>query len=270
MRFLKFVTKTAVITAICSMMFSTVLEKTLNSQAKENIKNASSNIVNLISKEESTESMESVEDKHTLYDNVDILNDAEVNEEDIVNNDVPENILTNKNDNFIFIGDSRTVAYKDIVEVDKYDFVTFISEDSIGHDWLEKTAIEKLNTRFETTDLNYNVILNLGINDLENIDKYINTYNELANKNPKHNFFVVSLNKVNTEEMIKNGYNKMENSNIEEFNINMKKSLASNIHFIDTYSYYKDKDLYTNDGLHYTKNSSSDILNYISDYIKSL
>lgn len=96
--------------------------------------------------------------------------------------EVPENILTNKNDNFIFIGDSRTVAYKEIVDIDKYDFITFISEESKGYDWLNETAIEKLNNRFNTTDLTYNVVLNLGINDLNNIDKYIDIYNELAEK----------------------------------------------------------------------------------------
>lgn len=70
--------------------------------------------------------------------------------------------------------------------------------------------------------------------------------------------------------MIKNGYDVIENSEIEEFNSKMKSSLSKNIHFIDTYSYFKDKDLETNDGVHYTDDSSSEILTCILDYIKSL
>lgn len=278
MRFIKFVTKTIIASGICAFMFSTVLERTLSSQAKEDIKNASENIVNLLSVDDKTS-------KNTV--NKEILSDEELvkkdeglvkedkelikeDEELVKKEEIPENILTNKSDNFIFIGDSRTVAYKEIVDIDKYDFITFISEESKGYDWLNETAIEKLNTRFDTTDLTYNVVLNLGINDLNNVDKYIDIYNELAEKNTKHNFFVIPINKVDSEKMMKNGYNVIENSEIEEFNSKMKSSLSENIHFIDTYSYFKDKDLETNDGVHYTDNSSNKILNYISDYIKSL
>ena len=70
--------------------------------------------------------------------------------------------------------------------------------------------------------------------------------------------------------MMKNGYDVIENSEIEEFNSKMKSSLSKNIHFIDTYSCFKDKDLETNDGVHYTDDSSSEILTCILDFIKSL
>ena len=186
MKFFKFVTKTAVVTAVCSIMFNTIIDKTLSSQAKEDIKNGSEKIMNLISSKgenneadvikESDIDDESIVSEESTDENEELTNEADASEgisenEQLANrSDVPENILTNKNDNFIFIGDSRTVAYKDIVDVDKYDFITFISEISKGYKWLDEVAIEKLNNRFDTTDLSYNVILNLGINDLDNLD----------------------------------------------------------------------------------------------------
>lgn len=263
MRFLKFVTKTVIVTIVCSLIFSSILDKTLSSQAKEDIKNGSDKIVNLISSKDKTDEI-SIDDESIITE--ELVDEEESTDEAYV----PDNILTNKNDNFIFIGDSRTVAYKGIVDIDKYDFITFISEVSKGYDWLKDTAIEKLNTRFDTTDLSYNVVLNLGVNDLQNVDKYIDIYNELAEKNPKHNFFVVSVNKVDTEKMIKNGYATIENSQIEDFNSKMKKSLSDKIHFIDTYSYFEDENLESNDGVHYTDETSNEILEYVSDYIKSL
>lgn len=263
MRFLKFVTKTVIVTIVCSLIFSSILDKTLSSQAKEDIKNGSDKIVNLISSKDKTDEI-SIDDESIITE--ELVDEEESTDEAYV----PDNILTNKNDNFIFIGDSRTVAYKGIVDIDKYDFITFISEVSKGYDWLKDTAIEKLNTRFDTTDLSYNVVLNLGVNDLQNVDKYIDIYNELAEKNPKHNFFVVSVNKVDTEKMIKNGYATIENSQIEDFNSKMKKSLSDKIHFIDTYSYFEDENLESNDGVHYTDETSNEILDYVSDYIKSL
>ena len=268
MRFLKFVTKTVVVAIVCSFIFSAVLEKTLSSQAKEDIKNGSDKIVNLISSKDK-EDATNIKDESTIIEESTNKNE-EPTKESTKEVCVPENILTNKNDNFIFIGDSRTVAYKGIVDIDKYDFITFISEVSKGYDWLKDTAIEKLNTRFDTTDLSYNVVLNLGVNDLQNVDKYIDMYNELAEKNPKHNFFVVSVNKVDTVKMNKNGYATIENSQIEEFNSKMRNSLSNKIHFIDSYSYFKDKNLETNDGVHYTDEVSSEILDYICDYIKAL
>ena len=268
MRFLKFVTKTVIVTIVCSFIFSAVLEKTLSSQAKEDIKNGSDKIVNLISSKDK-EDATNIKDESTIIEESTNKNE-EPTKESTKEVCVPDNILTNKNDNFIFIGDSRTVAYKGIVDIDKYDFITFISEVSKGYDWLKDTAIEKLNTRFDTTDLSYNVVLNLGVNDLQNVDKYIDMYNELAEKNLKHNFFVVSVNKVDTEKMKKNGYTTIENSQIEEFNSKMRNSLSDKIHFIDSYSYFKDKNLETNDGVHYTDEVSSEILDYICDYIKAL
>lgn len=268
MRFLKFVTKTVIVTIVCSFIFSTILDKTLSSQAKEDIKNGSDKIINLISSKDKEDDTNIKDESATIEESSD--KNKETTKEPTNEVCVPENILTNKNDNFIFIGDSRTVAYKGIVDIDKYDFITFISEVSKGYNWLKDTAIEKLNTRFDTTDLSYNVVLNLGVNDLQNVDKYIDIYNELAEKNPKHNFFVVSVNKVDTEKMIKNGYTAIENPQIEEFNSKIKNSLSDKIHFIDTYSYFEDENLESNDGVHYTDETSTEILDYVSDYIKSL
>ena len=80
MRFIKFVAKTIIISSLCAYTFSIVLEKTLSSQAKEDIKNASNNIVNLMSLEdkasensiddEVTSDKELVEENENLADKV--------------------------------------------------------------------------------------------------------------------------------------------------------------------------------------------------------
>lgn len=319
MGLLKFITKTIIVTAVCTFTFnivldkvidseakekcSIILDKVVDSEAKEKLVGASNEISRLLSLENLTtiyskyksednedKSIDNIQDDDNRISSSANIENQNINTEDVSNEDVekvievkediegkedfdiyiPKNIIGNKNDNFIFIGDSRTVAYKEIVNLDNYDFVTFIAEVGKGFDWFNKIALEKLNTRFNTTDLKYNVVLNLGINDLQNIDKYIKYYNKLVLDNPNHNFFVVSVNKVDTEKMIKNGYNKLENRQIEEFNNELKKSLSDKIHFIDTYSYFENKNLDTTDGLHYTNETSTEILNYISDYIKAI
>lgn len=295
MRFLKFVMKTIVVTVVCTFIFNTILDKVIDSEAKGKLTSTSNEISRLVSfgilntlsskdkdKNDNKDNINNIQDDNKDSKPIDTEN-QNVKTEDIskgntqevkenVNESIyiPRNIIENKNDNFIFIGDSRTVAYKELVNVDNYDFVTFIAEISKGFDWFNETALEKLNTRFNTTDLKYSVVLNLGVNDLQNVDKYIEEYNKLVLNNPNHNFFVVSVNKVDTEEMIKKGYNRLENIQIEEFNTKLKNSLSDKIHFIDTYSYFKNKNLETTDGLHYTDEASTEILNYISNYIKSI
>lgn len=181
-----------------------------------------------------------------------------------------KNEKENKSDNFIFIGDSRTVAYKDIVDVSKYDFITFIAKVSQGYDWFSSSAINELNKRLTTTDLTYNIVLNLGVNDLHNASKYVNAYNELAKNNPKHNFFVVSVNPEDEAKMKQYGYKYIGNEYIVNFNNTVKDSLSENIQYIDSYTYLTNKGFETTDGLHYSKKTSSDILDYISNYIKAL
>lgn len=72
MCFIKFVAKTIIVSGLYAFTFSTVLEKTLSSQAKEDIKNASDNIVNLMS-------LDNKNSKITINDKV--LSDKELVEE---------------------------------------------------------------------------------------------------------------------------------------------------------------------------------------------
>lgn len=84
MCFIKFVAKTIIVSGLCAFAFSTVLEKTLSSQAKEDIKNASDNIVNLMS-------LDNKNSKITINDKV--LSDKELVEENEKLSDKIEVIL---------------------------------------------------------------------------------------------------------------------------------------------------------------------------------
>lgn len=289
MGFKKFVTKTAVVTAVCSVGFTGVLDKTLSPESKAEIKKT----YNELTSREKKIDMEVLDESYVQEENAlqgvhdeeeesdsqeKALDNIENKTEESTETDITEDknleaeqdetsTANNKNDNFIFVGDSRTVMYKPIVDITNYDFVTFISKGGMGAKWLEDTAIPQLDQRFATTDLKYNVVLNLGVNDLHNINKYIRLYNELAEAYPEHNFFAVSVNGVHSEKIKKYV---VTNDEIEEFNNKLKSSLSDKIHYIDSYSYFKDKGFETTDGVHYTNDTSLDILNYISDYIKQL
>lgn len=181
-----------------------------------------------------------------------------------------ENNNINKNDNFIFIGDSRTVGMSKVVDISDYEFVTFIAKSSEGFNWFSTTGLDKLEKRLTTTDLNYNIIFNLGVNDLHNVNKYAELYNSLNEKYPQHNFFVASVNPEDEIKMKSHGYKYVGNQYIEEFNNMLRENLNEDIIFIDSYEYLQKNGFDTKDGLHYTDEYSKIILDYISNQIKSI
>lgn len=181
-----------------------------------------------------------------------------------------KNNIINKNDNFIFIGDSRTVGMSKVVDISNYEFVTFIAKSSEGFNWFSTAGLDKLEKRLTTTDLNYNIVFNLGVNELYNVNKYVELYNSLNAKYPQHNFFVASVNPEDEIKMKSHGYKYVGNQYIEEFNNTLKESLNEDIIFIDSYTHLQENGFDTKDGLHYTDEYSKIILDYISNQIKAI
>ncbi|MCQ2497415.1 MAG: SGNH/GDSL hydrolase family protein [Lachnospiraceae bacterium] len=74
----------------------------------------------------------------------------------------------------IFVGDSRTCQMHDAVgDTGAY----FIAEYAQGYKWFTETALPKIDALVMKGS---KVVINLGVNDLNNIDNYINTVNNWA------------------------------------------------------------------------------------------
>ncbi len=165
--------------------------------------------------------------------------------------------------NITIIGDSRMVGlcsnkwYKD-------DKGTCIAKSAMGLSWFKNTAIK------EVDKLNHNqkenIVLNLGVNDLYNINNYINEYKKLATGSWKDlNIIILSVNPT------KDSYDRL-NSEIDSFNEKMKNSLNSyeNITYCDSSTYLKNNGFTSGDGLHYSAKTSKDIYEQIKKCINSL
>lgn len=77
---------------------------------------------------------------------------------------------------YIFVGDSRIVQMHDAVGDTG---VTFIGENSKGYDWFVSTAIPRIDN---LTGKGTKIVINLGVNDPGNIEKYITEVNAQAAK----------------------------------------------------------------------------------------
>lgn len=157
----------------------------------------------------------------------------------------------------IWVGDSRTEGMSTAITSGNNEWVY---KSSVGYDWFVSDAISSVNNKLQEDDT---IVFNFGVNDLGNVDKYINKLNELASGDWKNaEIIVMSVNPVI------DGKNGASNAGIEEFNSKMKSGLDSTITFIDTYSELKDSLTsadYDSAGLHYT----SEVYQKLYDIIRN-
>ena len=176
----------------------------------------------------------------------------------------------------IIIGDSRTVGMCASITGDWTHrqfsnggaFVSgndiYIAQGSKGYSWFNSTAVSAVNSIISSNpNVKFNVYSLMGVNFLlSDIDKYIPTYNSLANGAwNNHNLILVSVNPVDEAKESQNGYS-TKNANIVTFNNKLKNGTAgvSNIKYCDTYNSIINN-LGTSDGLHYTSTTYKAIYN---------
>lgn len=161
----------------------------------------------------------------------------------------------------LYLGDSRTNGLKQSLNNDE---ITFIAKDGAGYNWYISEAKTELQNKIETDKPKF-VVLALGVNDLHNVDNYINAYNSLISEYENVNFFVLSVNPVDENVARSYGSTTVTNNDIKSFNDKLKN--AFNDKYIDAYSQIKGQ-LATQDGLHYEKETNIIIHGIVINYIK--
>lgn len=135
---------------------------------------------------------------------------------------------------FLFVGDSRTVGMSNVVQMNT------IAEVGVGYNFLAAHRSEIISME------NMNIVFNLGVNDLANLDKYIEFFQQLPEEFTwNNNLYVVSVNPCKGE------YEYM-NDDITYFNVQLSDSLPSLVRYIDTNSYLTAVGFDSPDGLHYS------------------
>lgn len=180
-------------------------------------------------------------------------NVAEASEEGTLSR--PERAETEENGKLIFIGDSRTEGIRDAV----YDDSIWSCKCSMGYDWMSSTGVPDIE---DEIDEYTSVIILMGVNDLYNINNYVNYINnkaiEWAGIGAKTYF--VSVGPVENDKYT-------TNTEIESFNSEMEENLVG-VNYIDVYSYLTENGYSTLDGTHYPDGVSEDIYDYILDSLE--
>ena len=174
----------------------------------------------------------------------------------------------------IVVGDSRMEFIaddKDIVIPFNFDFV---AKSGMKIDWFRKTAIPKVKSILKNKEYKYYVIVNMGVNDLntnykgDEISKdYFKLYQKLAKDYPNIDVYIMSVNPIYEDKLNKSEVsNKRTVNKIKLFNNNILNELEhsnlDNLYYCDSYN---NLHFESEDGLHYTRDTNKEIINYIAN-----
>lgn len=167
----------------------------------------------------------------------------------------PADTEASQKDKLIFVGDSRTEGIRDAV----HDDSIWSCLSSMGYDWMVSTGVPQIEA--EIVD-NTSVIILMGVNDVHNLNKYVQYINEKAKEwtDLGASTYFVSVGPVENDPYV-------TNEQIESFNAAMEANLIG-VTYIDVYSHLMETGYSTLDGTHYPEDVSVKIYNYILDNLE--
>lgn len=152
----------------------------------------------------------------------------------------------------IFVGDSRTVGMSQSVGTNND---VWSCKGSMGLNWMKSTGIPNVDKQITSGSA---VVVLMGVNDLYQVNKYIEYMNSLATGVTSRGatLYFVSVNPTSKSK-------DYMNEDIDKFNAKMRQGLSSQIRYIDCNAYLKANGFSSGDGVHYSVNTYKDIYNYI-------
>lgn len=202
-----------------------------------------------------------------------ILNSNSINDQNKIQLELEKTV----NNKIIIVGDSRMEYIEkesDIIDI-PVNF-SFIALSGSKIDWFEKKAIGLLKNKLDEAkkDINYHVIYNMGVNDLESKNNmfklskdYYTLYRDIANEYQNINFYILSINPVDEDKMYKsNGWVGRTDKKVYDYNENIKGMINNdkldNIYYCDSYNMIS---FNSPDGLHYDSKTDQKIVNFIAN-----
>lgn len=179
----------------------------------------------------------------------------------------------NNYDGLILVGDSRTEYMSKVSGItNKYSNTIFIGLSGSGYDYLNETAVPKLKTYLNNSNKKYIVVFNHGVNDLEDVDKYISLYAKLITTSSysRHAFYFMSVNPVfDGCRLDRNGSGTgATNIKIKQFNSKMKSYFGAN-KYLDCFSNNINIGYDSYDGIHYTDDTNRQVMGFILNSLYS-
>lgn len=152
----------------------------------------------------------------------------------------------------ILVGDSRFVQMQEAVGP---NYCTWVAEGGKGYTWFEEKAIPRIDG---CVGNGTRIIINLGVNDTRNLQKYITLVNAKA---AEWTALGATVYYASVNPVWENPY--VTKEQVVYFNTQLHNSLAPYVHWIDSHSYLTSVGYKLVDGLHYSKETSQVIYAYL-------
>lgn len=164
----------------------------------------------------------------------------------------------NNDSNIYMLGDSRFVGMKDYDNSSNHFYYAEVGK---GYKYL----VETWNNMGNLPNENDYIVINFGVNDLGNIDKYIDFINQMQSETYAK-IIVMTVNPVNETNEASHGYN-IKNTTIDDFNRRISQETNSNIYIMDTNSFLTKNGFSSKDGIHFSSQTYENILDYCNSFI---
>ena len=152
---------------------------------------------------------------------------------------------------FILVGDSRFVQMKNSVGENS---CTWLAEGSKGCKWFNNNAVARIDNCVGDGSI---ILINLGVNDPENLSKYLTLVNAKAEEwtGKGATVYYASVNPVGESRYV-------TEEQVQYFNAQLQDGLSDNVHWIDSHSYLASVGYELIDGLHYSKETYRNLYAY--------
>lgn len=187
-----------------------------------------------------------------------------------------------KYDRVYFVGDSRTAGMQEALGSQAPDNVKFICKGSQGLAWFRQTTGDGgyrqllLDLKKQPKNMKKAVVINLGVNDMQNISVYLTYMRSLANnlsRNYNCTMYYLSVNPINSAMILNAGGGIRTEAQVASFNRNIYRYLCTGLNkcytYINTcsslqkYGWISDRhDAGIHDGLHYSNETYLRIYDY--------
>ena len=160
----------------------------------------------------------------------------------------------------IWVGDSRTLGMERALAGSTPDI--FLGAAGEGYDWFASDGLPQLLSAIKAHP-DAPVIFNLGVNDYDNLSRYIALYESLLKEHPTTRFYFLSVNPIDPERC-----QNITNEEISDFNAHLQ--ALSGGTYIDSYTWMRANDVQTKDGIHYEEDDYRALYKYVITQISSL
>lgn len=162
-------------------------------------------------------------------------------------------------DSYVWVGDSRTVAMKTAVGKDGAND-RWVAEEKANYKWFNSDGVSGVTSKLKPGEI---IVFNMGVNDLNDAQQYIDRLKELAKGDWKdHKIIINAVTPVDDKKSAR-----AKNAAIKEFNDKLRNALSgiSNISFTDASSQISSNLKTGKEGVHYTDDEYKKIYNAVKN-----